>query len=77
VRLSWQASPEPDVAGYVIYRGRPDAALERVGAVRAPATVFLDEAVPPGAWRYAVSAFDAAAVPNESERSAAASVTVP
>lgn len=77
VRLSWQPSPEPDVAGYIIYRGRPGAEQERVGSVRAPATVFLDEGVPSGAWRYAVSAFDAAAIPNESGRSAEASVTVP
>ncbi len=77
VRLAWQASPEPDVAGYIIYRGGPRGEPARVGSVRAPTTVFADRDVPPGTYRYAVTAFDTAPAPNESARSAEVTVTLP
>jgi len=77
VRLAWRPSPDPDVAAYVIYRAAPGGEFVRVGTVRPPATVFVDRDVPPGTWRYAVTAQDAAAHPNESARSAEITVTVP
>lgn len=77
VRLTWDASPEPDVAGYVIYRDGGAGALARIGTARGPATVFVDRGITPGVHRYAVSAFDTASSPNESGRSAEVSVTVP
>jgi fibronectin type 3 domain-containing protein/predicted small lipoprotein YifL len=77
VRLAWRASPDPDVAAYVVYRARPGGDFERVGSARPPATVFTDRDVPPGTWRYAVTAVDAARRPNESARSNVVTVTVP
>jgi len=77
VRLSWSPSPEPDVAGYVVYRAGGSAPLQRVGAVRAPGTTFTDREVPPGTYRYAVTAQDASARANESRPSNAVTVTVP
>ena len=77
VRLSWGASPESDVAGYVIYRATESGAFERIGTTRAPATTFLDRGVTRGTYRYAVTAEDTAARPNESRRSNEVRVTVP
>ena len=77
VRLSWRASPEADVAGYIVYRTGAASAAERVGSALAPDTTFTDRQVPPGTYRYEVSAYDAAARPNESPRSTATTVAVP
>jgi hypothetical protein len=77
VRLSWTPSAALDVAAHVVYRGRPGAPLERVGAVRMPGSTFTDQNVAPGVWRYAVSAQDASARANESRPSSEVIVTVP
>ena len=77
VRLSWAASPDPNVAGYVIYRGGPTGDLARIGSTRAPATTFTDRDLAPGAYRYAVTAQDATARANESARSNEVTVTLP
>ncbi len=77
VRLSWAASPEADVALYVVYRGPATGALERIGTVRAPTTTFVDRDLPRGTYRYAVSAQDASARANESARSGEVTVAVP
>ena len=77
VRLVWMASPDPDVGRYIVYRGRDDAALERVGSTAAPGTTFVDRDVPAGRWRYAVSAQDTSSRANESGRSIEVTVTVP
>jgi hypothetical protein len=77
VRLVWMASPDLDVARYVVYRGRAGGALERVGSTAAPGTTFTDTDVPAGPWRYAVSAQDSSSRANESPRSAEVTVTVP
>jgi hypothetical protein len=77
VRLSWKPSASPDVAAYLIYRAPPGGPFTRVGSVRPPATTFADRNVPPGRYRYAVTAQDASTRANESARSNEVMVTVP
>lgn len=77
VRLAWTPSPEADVAGYVVYRAEGGGPFVRIGTTRAPSAVFADTNVGRGTYRYAVSAQDAAARPNESARSTAVTVTLP
>jgi len=77
VRLSWSPSPEADVAGYIVYRAPETGGFERIGSVNAPATTYLDRTVTRGTYRYAVTAQDRAARPNESRRSNEARVTLP
>ncbi|PYN81598.1 MAG: hypothetical protein DMD96_10115 [Candidatus Rokuibacteriota bacterium] len=77
VRLSWSPSPERDVAGYVVYRAPEGGAFERIGSTTAPSTTFVDRGVTRGAFRYAVTAQDSAARPNESRRSNEVRVSVP
>lgn len=77
VRLSWTPGAEPDLGTYVIYRAAGSGQLLRVGSVRAPASTFTDRDVPPGRYRYAVSAQDTSVRANESGRSAEVTVTVP
>ncbi len=77
VRLSWRPSPEPDVAAYVVHRGARGAPLARIGSVRPPTTTFVDRGVPPGTYRYMVTAQDASARANESRPSNEVAVTVP
>ena len=76
VRLSWRPSPEPDVANYIVYRAARGTPM-RVGAVRPPTTTFVDRNVPPGTYRYTVTAQDASARANESGPSNEVTVTVP
>lgn len=77
VHLAWEASPEPDLAGYVVYRAPGDGTPVPVGTVTAPATTFVDRSLSSGTYRYAVSAFDSAPRRNESARSSEVGVTVP
>jgi hypothetical protein len=77
VRLAWSASPERDVAVYIVYRAAAGGAFERVGSTRAPTVTFIDRNVPSGTYRYVVTAEDAGARPNESGRSNEVTVTVP
>lgn len=77
VRLSWKASAAPDVAAYLIYRATPGGPFTRIGSVRPPATTFVDRDVPPGRYRYAVTAQDTSTRANESARSNEVTVTVP
>lgn len=77
VRLAWNASPEPDVAAYVVYRAEAEGGFVRVGSTRPPTTVFVDREVPRGRYRYTVTALDASARPNESARSNEVTVSVP
>jgi fibronectin type 3 domain-containing protein len=77
VRLSWTPSTAPDVATHIVYRAQGSGPLERVGAVRVPGATFTDQDVPPGTYRYAVTAQDSAARANESRPSNEVTVTVP
>jgi hypothetical protein len=77
VRLSWTPSLDADLGGYVVYRAEGPGPFVRVGSMRAPGTTFTDRDVPPGGYRYAVTAHDTSVRANESRRSNEASVTVP
>ncbi|HTO11780.1 MAG TPA: fibronectin type III domain-containing protein [Candidatus Binatia bacterium] len=77
VRLSWTPSAAGDVAVHVVYRALGSGPLQRVGAVRVPGATFIDQEVPPGTYRYAVTAQDAGARANESRPSNEVTVTVP
>jgi fibronectin type 3 domain-containing protein len=76
VQLSWRPSPDADVASYVVYRARAGEAFTQVGSTPPTRTVLVDAGVPPGTYRYAVTALDAGARPNESARSNVVTVTV-
>ena len=65
------------LAAYVVYRGARGAPLARIGSVRPPTTTFVDRGVPPGTYRYLVTAQDASARANESRPSNEVTVTVP
>ena len=77
VQLVWRASAEPDVAGYIVYRTDAAGVAARVGTTRVPDTTFTDRPVASGTYRYEVTAYDTAAVPNASAPSSPATVTVP
>jgi hypothetical protein len=77
VRLSWSPSPESDVASYIVYRAPEGGGFERIGSTSAPATTYVDRSVTRGTYRYAVTAQDNAARPNESRRSNEARVSLP
>ena len=59
VRLVWPASPEADVAGYVVERADPDAEFHRVNAEPVAALEFTDRGLASGfTFRYRVAAID-------------------
>ena len=79
VRLAWQASPESDVAGYVVYRASASGAdFVRLTSTPITRTTYTDRSVERGkTYWYVVTAVDRTSRPNESARSARASATVP
>jgi hypothetical protein len=77
VSLSWKASPDADVATYIVYRAPGAGTFVRVGSARAPLTTFLDRNPGRGTFRYAVTAQDEGAQPNESGRSNEVTVRLP
>ena len=79
VRLAWNASPEEDVAGYVVYRAEASGTgFVRLTATPLTTTTYIDRAVERGrTYSYVVTAVDRAPRPNESARSAPANATVP
>ena len=79
VRLAWNASPEEDVAGYVVYRAEaPGSAYVRLTPTPVTTTTYIDRTVERGkTYSYAVTAVDRAIRPNESARSGPAGATVP
>jgi fibronectin type 3 domain-containing protein len=79
VSLNWDASTEPDLLGYLVYRLEPPA-LTPVRLAESPlqATTFVDRAVRAGAtYVYTVTAVDRSPRRNESAPSADLQVTLP
>ena len=79
VRLAWQAVPEADLAGYLVYRsttaGRGHV---RLSAAPQGATTYVDADVRPGqTYFYVVTAVDRSKRANESVPSPEASATLP
>jgi hypothetical protein len=78
VRLSWNPSPDADVAVYAVYRAAGRGEFLRIGTTAAVTTVFTDREVTAGtAYRYVVTALDRARRPNESARSNEATAVLP
>ena len=76
VGLSWNANPEPDVAGYNVYRSTaPKGGYLKVTASPLPGTSFLDTAVAVGTtYYYKVTAVNAAG--SEGKQSAVVAIAV-
>jgi predicted small lipoprotein YifL len=69
VRLVWDASAAPDVAGYYVYRRQPGEELERITGQPISGREYLDRGLVPGTvLTYRITAVDAAG--NESDPSA-------
>jgi hypothetical protein len=79
VSLIWNPNDEPDLGGYAIHRREVGAAAwTRLDAGGARTATFVDRTPLPGrTHEYAVSAYDTATPPNESERCAPQSVDLP
>ncbi len=59
VRLVWPASPEADVAGYVVERADPEADFHRVNAEPVTALELIDRGLSSGfTFRFRVAAID-------------------
>jgi fibronectin type 3 domain-containing protein len=78
VRLAWNRSPDATVALYAVYRAAASGEFTRIATTAANITTYIDRTAQSGVtYRYAVTAIDDARDPNESPRSAEATVTVP
>jgi len=77
VELSWAINPEPDLAGYYVYRSEGEATPgQPMSTEILPSPTFRDISVVPGKrYYYRVSALDRAG--NESPKSSAVQVEVP
>ncbi|MBK7974928.1 MAG: hypothetical protein IPK07_17135 [Deltaproteobacteria bacterium] len=74
IELRWDPSPDADVAGYNLYRLRPNGAGDRVTPNLIDGTRFLDSKPPLGDVRYRITAVDRSARANESPPSATVTV---
>lgn len=75
IEVAWERSPEPDVAGYRLYRATPDLDWRVVGG-QTPSANYSDRDVASGVrYRYAVSAVDLKG--NESPRSPVVELIAP
>ena len=75
IEVAWERSPEPDVAGYRLYRATPDLDWRAVGG-QTPSANYSDRDVASGVrYRYAVSAVDLKG--NESPRSPVVELIAP
>jgi hypothetical protein len=77
--LSWDANPEPDLLGYLVYRREPPAQTPvRLTEIPIQATSFTDRAVQPGkSYVYTVTAVDRSPRRNESAPSSEVSASLP
>ena len=79
IGLIWDANPESDLAGYLVYRREPPA-LTPVRLTEAPiqTTTYTDRTVRPGVdYIYSVTAVDRSPRRNESAHSAEAPSSLP
>ena len=76
IKIFWDAGKDKDLAGHKVRRRVGDAAPELIGEAKAPYNIFEDKNPPPKGTKvfYSVSSFDQSSPPNESEKSAEASV---
>lgn len=73
VQLVWEPSPDPDVKGYIVFRGLQPNAVQRLAEV--PSNSFTDESAAAGStYHYAVAGVDATG--NEGPRSEPVQVVV-
>lgn len=79
VSLRWDASAEPDLLGYLVYRREPPALVPvRLTEVPVQTTTFTDRTVQPGkSYVYTVTAVDRPPRQNEGAPSAEVSATLP
>jgi hypothetical protein len=77
ISLVWEADTEPDLAGYRIYRSVGPGPWQKLADTNTVPS-YSDATIEHGkTYRYAVSAFDKTAPPNESERSAPVEIVFP
>lgn len=76
IKVFWDASSDPGVAGYRVYRRSADKKKpELIGEVKAAFTLFVDNEVPEGTRvYYSLTAFDQATPVNESDFSREATI---
>lgn len=79
IGLIWDANPDTDLLGYLVYRREPPALTPaRLTETPIRTTTFTDRAVRPGVgYLYSVTAVDRSPRRNESAPSAEASATLP
>lgn len=79
VRLAWDAVPDPDLAGYIVYRSTVQGrGHEQITPQPLAATTFTDPTVRPRqTYFYVVTAVDRARKPNQSVPSNEARATTP
>jgi predicted small lipoprotein YifL len=77
--LSWEPGPEPDIAGYFIYRlAEGEKEFKRLNEAPYARVTYRDQEVTPGVtYTYEVTAADTASPPNESPRSEGVTVKIP
>lgn len=65
VQLAWDQSPEPDIAGYHVYRAESGSELQRISEL-VESTTYTDETVEAGlTYQYAVTAVNEAGLESE------------
>jgi hypothetical protein len=76
VKIFWDAGKDKEIAGHKVYRRVGDAKPELIDEVKAPYNIFEDKNPPPKGSKvfYSVSSVDQSSPPNESKRSAEASL---
>jgi hypothetical protein len=76
IKIFWDRSDEPDIAGYRVYRRAADKdSYESMGEVKAEYTLFVDSTAGDSVrYYYAVTAIDQSSPPNESNKSREATV---
>jgi fibronectin type 3 domain-containing protein len=77
VSLVWEPDSDSDLAGYRVYRSEGNGAWQKLADVNTVPSYSDATAEHGKTYRYAISAFDKTAPPNESDRSAAVEIAFP